>query len=107
MGMETTQDTPLAKAICAAGSQSAFGRWIGRRQSTVNWWLANAKPLPAEHVLLVERLSGISRSELRPDIYPSSDTPSRSSDRANAVAGDEDVVRGNRNTALPPVSSND
>jgi len=107
MGMETTQDTPLAKAICAAGSQSAFGRWIGRRQSTINWWLANAKPLPAEHVLLVERLSGIPRSELRPDIYPPSDTPAQSSDRASAVAGVENLVRGNRNSALPPVMPNE
>lgn len=70
MGIETQQDTPLAKAVRQAGSQSAFGRIVGKRQSTVFDWLSNSTPLPAELVLLVERETGVSRHDLRPDIYP-------------------------------------
>ncbi|VXC80069.1 transcriptional regulator [Sphingomonas sp. 8AM] len=70
MGIETHSETPLARAVRAAGSQSAFGRMIGRRQSTIFLWLNNDTPLPAELVLLVERETGISKHDLRPDIYP-------------------------------------
>jgi DNA-binding transcriptional regulator YdaS (Cro superfamily) len=70
MGMEQSLDTPLALAVRLAGSQSAFGRIIGRRQSTVNHWLKHNRPLPAEHVLTVESDTGVSRTLLRPDLYP-------------------------------------
>ncbi|WP_081668465.1 transcriptional regulator [Sphingomonas phyllosphaerae] len=70
MGIETHSDAPLARAVRAAGSQSAFGRLIGRRQSTIFMWLSNDTPLPAELVLRVERETGISKHDLRPDIYP-------------------------------------
>lgn len=39
-------------------------------QPTVWRWLRQSKQLPAEHVLTAERLTGISRHDLRPDIYP-------------------------------------
>lgn len=70
MGIETQSEAALAKAVRVTGSQSAFGRLIGRRQSTVHMWLSNNTPLPAELVLLVERETGISKHDLRPDIYP-------------------------------------
>lgn len=70
MALEHDSNTVLAQAVRAAGSQSAFGRWIGKAQSTVNDWLRENKDLPPEHVLTVERMSGISRHDLRPDIYP-------------------------------------
>ena len=70
MALEHQSDSALAKAVRKAGSQSAFGRMIGRRQSTVHDWLRDKKPLPAEFVLKVEAETGISRHFLRPDIYP-------------------------------------
>lgn len=70
MAIEHHTDSPLARAVRAAGSQSAFGRIVGRNQSTVHDWLSLEKPLPAEHVLTVEAATGISRHDLRPDIYP-------------------------------------
>lgn len=70
MGIETQQDTALARAVRQAGSQSAFGRIVGKRQSTIFDWLSNSTPLPAELVLLVERETGVSKHDLRPDIYP-------------------------------------
>lgn len=60
----------LLRAIKVAGSQSAFGRLIGRNQSTVHDWVRLGRPLPPEYVLKVEELTGVSRHDLRPDIYP-------------------------------------
>lgn len=70
MAIEHESDSALARAVRAAGSQSAFGRMIGRRQSTIAEWLKGAKPLPAEFVLAVEAGTGVSKHELRPDIFP-------------------------------------
>lgn len=58
------------RAIQIVGGQSALGRLIGRPQSTVWEWVDRKKPLPAEFVLTIEAATGISRHELRPDIYP-------------------------------------
>ena len=33
-------------------------------------WLRKGQPLPPEHVLKVEAETGVSRHDLRPDIYP-------------------------------------
>ena len=58
------------RAIQTIGGQSALGRLIGRPQSTVWEWVDRRKQIPAEFVLKVEAATGISRHELRPDIYP-------------------------------------
>lgn len=70
MALEHESDSALARAVRAAKSQSAFGRLIGKRQSVVSGWLRDGKHLPAEHVLTVERETGVSRHDLRPDLYP-------------------------------------
>ena len=75
MALEHDTKSALARAVRAAGSQSAFARLLGTKQSTVWSWLDQAKPLPAEHVLTVERKTGVSRHDLRPDIYPPEPTP--------------------------------
>ena len=73
MAIHDQLESGLAKAVRAAGSQVAFGALIGKRQSTVQTWLATGKELPAEYVLPVEAALGISRHELRPDLYPLDD----------------------------------
>jgi DNA-binding transcriptional regulator YdaS (Cro superfamily) len=60
----------LQAAVTAARSQRNFAKKLGVAQTTVWKWLQSSKKLPAEHVLTVEKLFGISRHELRPDIYP-------------------------------------
>lgn len=87
MALEHETDTPLAMAVRHAGSQSAFGRLIGKRQSVIYGWLAQCRPLPAEFVLAVEAATGISRHVLRPDLYPRDDTPAtdRAPDRLEGV----------------------
>lgn len=60
----------LESAVTRAGSQSAFARLCCVSQPAVWKWLQSGKRLPAEHVLTVERETGVSRHRLRPDIYP-------------------------------------
>lgn len=60
----------LNAAVTAAGSQSNFAKQLGVSQPAVWKWLQSSKKLPADHILTVERLFGISRHELRPDIHP-------------------------------------
>lgn len=85
MALHDDQDSALARAIRAVGSQTAFGELLGKRQSVVSGWLLRETPLPAEFVLKVEAATGISRHELRPDIYPLELTSGAS---ALASAGD-------------------
>lgn len=52
------------------GSQAALAAVAGVTQQAVSGWQLKNRPLPAEHVLAVEAATGISRHDLRPDIYP-------------------------------------
>lgn len=61
----------LALACSKAGGQSSLARAIGVRQGQLWYWLTKAKRgVPAEFVLPIERETGVSRSELRPDLFP-------------------------------------
>ena len=61
----------LRLACEVAGGQNALAAALGTTQSLVWYWLERSKKgVPAEHVLTIERLTGISRYDLRPDIYP-------------------------------------
>jgi len=62
-------DGALARAVRLIGSQVATARLLGVTQGAVSKWLKNHQPLPPEHVLKVEERTGISRHDLRPDIY--------------------------------------
>lgn len=56
----------LEKAIVAAGSVTRLGNRLGITSQAVSQW----RRVPAERVIEVERATGVSRHELRPDIYP-------------------------------------
>ena len=60
----------LERAIASLGSQAALGKLCGVSQPAVSLWVRGKKALPAEHVLKVEAATGISRHDLRPDLYP-------------------------------------
>lgn len=63
--------TALQTAIERCGSQAALAERIGVRQTLVSYWVTKAKAgVPAEYVLPIERITGVPRHELRPDIYP-------------------------------------
>ena len=58
--------TPLAKACATVGTSAELARRLGiSRQAVLQW-----RRIPAERVIDIERLTGVPREELRPDIYP-------------------------------------
>jgi DNA-binding transcriptional regulator YdaS (Cro superfamily) len=68
-----TEHAALERAILKAGGQCALGRICKRKQPTVWAWLHERKRVPAEHVLKIESATGVSRHDLRPDLYPRED----------------------------------
>lgn len=70
----------LEEAIKAIGGVGALARALGISQPSVSNW----NRIPAERVLEVEKVSGIGRHLLRPDLYP--DTPSAASATAAPLA---------------------
>lgn len=56
-------------ALEKAGSQSALARICGCSQTAV-WKMTQTHRLSVAYVLPVEKATGISRHDLRPDIYP-------------------------------------
>ncbi len=61
--------TPLDKAIEAAGGRRVVAEAFGVRYQANEKWQRLGR-LPAERVLLLEKLSGVPRHKLRPDLYP-------------------------------------
>lgn len=60
------QTSPVERAAAAAGNKSELARRLGVKVQSIQQW----RRIPAERVLDVERVTGISRHDLRPDIYP-------------------------------------
>lgn len=56
----------MRKAIKEAGGFAALGRLLGISGAAVSQW----PQVPILRVLDVERITGVPRHELRPDIYP-------------------------------------
>lgn len=65
----------LKEAISRLKTQTALARLVGVAQPSVSDWVRRMGRLPAEHVLKVEQATGVSRHDLRPDIYPRDDAP--------------------------------
>ena len=59
-------DAPLKRALENAGGPSALGRKLGISAAAVSQW----EQVPPLRVIDVERVTGVPRHELRPDIYP-------------------------------------
>ncbi|TKA90377.1 transcriptional regulator [Halopseudomonas bauzanensis] len=59
----------ISKAADKAGGQSALAKLIGVSGQAVNRMCTTGR-VPAERVLAIEKATGISRHELRPDLYP-------------------------------------
>jgi DNA-binding transcriptional regulator YdaS (Cro superfamily) len=67
--METNPLTALQKAVAISGGQVALAKKLGLKQGHVWWWLNRSKRIPAEQTIAVEQLTGVSRHELRPDVF--------------------------------------
>lgn len=61
-----TPNKSLARAIDAAGGLRALARELKTTHQNISQW----KRVPAIWVLRVEKVTGVSRHDLRPDIYP-------------------------------------
>lgn len=59
----------LEKAISEAGGQTILANAIGKTQGHISKWLERGY-VPPEMVLKIEKATGVSRHDLRPDIYP-------------------------------------
>ena len=71
----------IERAIEAAGGLQAFAEKLGVRYQAVQKWV-RFKRIPAERVLAIESATGVSRHDLRPDIYPREAGAKRSELRA-------------------------
>ncbi|NQU60399.1 MAG: helix-turn-helix domain-containing protein [Rhodospirillales bacterium] len=63
----------LQKAVDTAGGQSALARACNLKQQDIWRWLNKVGKVPGEHVLAIEKATGVPRFELRPDLYPAAD----------------------------------
>lgn len=59
----------VSMAAKNVGSQTALAKALGCTPQNVQWMCATGK-VPAKHALKIEAVSGVSRHELRPDLYP-------------------------------------
>ncbi|MBA6142313.1 helix-turn-helix domain-containing protein [Pseudomonas juntendi] len=62
-------ELPICRAAKVAGGQSALARILKVTPQAVQKMCASGR-VPAERVLEIEKATGVSRHELRPDIYP-------------------------------------
>lgn len=64
-----TPETPIEKAARLAGGQSSLARSVGVSPQAVQQWVESGR-VSHKKVLDVEKITGVSRSDLRPDLYP-------------------------------------
>lgn len=60
----------FADAVNRAGGQTDFAKLVGCTQGNIWQLLKKRSPLPAQYVLKAEAGTGVSRHDLRPDLYP-------------------------------------
>lgn len=60
--------TALDKAVEAAGSQLALANLLGIKAPSVSGWYDRSR-VPAERCIAIEAATGVSRHELRPDVF--------------------------------------
>ncbi len=61
--------SPIERACDLAGGQSALARQLGCTPQNVQK-MCRTGHVPSNHVLKIERVTGVSRHELRADLYP-------------------------------------
>lgn len=60
----------LLEAINAVGGQSQLADALNIKQGHIGMWVhRDKKAPPAEYVLKIEEITGISRHKLRPDVF--------------------------------------
>lgn len=73
--MDDSQRDALKEVETIAGGQTKAAERLGESQSQWWYWTNRSKKGPPGHVALkIETEFGISRSRIRPDLYPPSET---------------------------------
>lgn len=67
------------RAVKIAGSQTAFAGHVGCTPANISQLLGKRAVLSSRFVLAAERHTGISRHDLRPDLYPREESASHGS----------------------------
>jgi DNA-binding transcriptional regulator YdaS (Cro superfamily) len=65
------RDSVIDEAIAIAGGPTALAKKLGIKMPSLFSW----RSVPPRRVLAVERETGISRTRLRPDLYPPEERP--------------------------------
>jgi DNA-binding transcriptional regulator YdaS (Cro superfamily) len=65
------RDPVINEAIAIAGGPTALTRMLGIKVPAIYSW----KKVPPRRVLAIERVTGIPRTKLRPDLYPPEEKP--------------------------------
>lgn len=69
-----TPQEAVREACERAGGQAALAKQIGVAQSAVSQWITKSRiGCGARYALPIEAATGVSRHDLRPDIYPRED----------------------------------
>ena len=74
--MDTGIDPIIEQVIAAAGGTAMLAQRLGIQAPSIYSW----RRVPPNRVLAIEAVTGISRHELRPDLYPP-DVPKRRAKR--------------------------
>lgn len=64
-GMSAVVKRTVRLAVARLGSQTELGRRLGISRQAIDQW----DTIPARHCLTLEEITGVSRHEMRPDIY--------------------------------------
>ena len=74
----------LRRAIAIVGSQDLLAHAMGCSQAKVSWLLISGKTVTAEDAVVIDRVTGgaVSKSDLRPDLWPSDRHPAPISESA-------------------------
>ncbi len=67
---QLTRFEALQAAFAVYRTQENMAEALGVTQPTIWRWLNQSKQVPPQHVLQIEYDTGVSRHDLRPDIYP-------------------------------------
>lgn len=57
----------IQRAILAVGGQVALAEKLGVKQPAISYYLY--KRCPAEKAILIEKITGVPRAEIRPDLF--------------------------------------
>ncbi len=59
----------ITQAISVAGGQKALADLLSIHPALVSQWATGRRPVAAHHVLAIEAATGVSRHDLRPDVF--------------------------------------